>query len=73
MVNQHASEINSVNNAKADEESLRDILQTQFMNESGVNLDEELSNLIVYQTAFSASARVVNAVDEMFQELLRSF
>jgi len=73
MVNQHASEIVSINNAKADEESLRDILQTQFMNESGVNLDEELSNLIVFQTAFSASARVVNAVDEMFQELLNAF
>lgn len=73
MVNQHASEINSINNAKADEESLRDILQTQFSNESGVNLDEELSNLIVFQTAYSASARVVNAVDEMFQELLNAF
>ena len=73
MVNQHASTITSINNAKADEESLRDILQTQFMNESGVNLDEELSNLMIYQTAFSASARVVNAVDEMFQELLNAF
>lgn len=73
MVNQHASQIVSINNAKADEQSLRDILQTQFSNESGVNLDEELSNLIVFQTAFSASARVVSAVDEMFQELLNAF
>ena len=73
MVNNHAAEIISIENAKADEEALRDILQTQLLNESGVNLDEELSFLVVYQTAFSASARVVNAVDEMFQELLNAF
>ncbi len=73
MVNQHASDINSLNSALADEESLRQILQTQLSDESGVNLDEELSNLIVFQTAFAAAARVVNAVDEMFQELLNAF
>lgn len=73
MVNQHASQIIRIQSAQTDEQALRDIIQTQFNNQSGVNLDEELSNLIVYQTAFSAAARVVNAVDEMFQELLNAF
>ncbi|MFP4313401.1 MAG: flagellar hook-associated protein FlgK [Alphaproteobacteria bacterium] len=73
MVNQHASELVTTENRIADEESLRDLLQTQLYNDSGVNLDEELSNLVLYQTAFSASARVVTAVDEMFQELLSAF
>ena len=59
-----------VESRQTDEESLRDALETQLLNESGVNLDEELGNLIVFQTAFSASARVVTAVDELFQELL---
>lgn len=73
MVNQHSSELINLESAIADEDSLREILETQLLNDSGVNLDEELSNLVVYQTAFSASARVVSAVDEMFQELLNAF
>lgn len=36
----------------------------------GVNLDEELSNLIVFQQAFNANARVIAAVDELWQSLL---
>lgn len=36
----------------------------------GVSLEEEAANLIKYQTAFQASARVMNIVDEMLQELM---
>lgn len=72
IVNQHTSQLISMEKQLEDEQSLQNILQTQLLDESGVNLDEELSNLIVYQTAFSASARVVNAVDELFQELLNA-
>ncbi len=70
MVNQQTQETILIETRQLDEESLRDALETQLLNESGVNLDEELGNLIVFQTAFSASARVVTAVDELFQELL---
>lgn len=72
MVNSHAQQLIQIENRQADDESLRDILQTQLDSESGVNIDEELSNLIIYQTAFAASARVVTAVDELFQELLNA-
>lgn len=37
---------------------------------SGVSLDEEMSNLIMYQQAYSASARVMTAIDEMLQKLI---
>lgn len=40
---------------------------------SGVNLDEELANTIIYQNAYSASARVITVADELFQELLNTF
>ncbi len=70
IVNQQTQDSILIEARQADEESLRDALETQLLNESGVNLDEELGNLIVFQTAFSASARVVTAVDELFQELL---
>jgi flagellar hook-associated protein FlgK len=37
---------------------------------SGVSLDEEMINLIKYQHAFTAASKLVNASDEMLQELL---
>lgn len=36
---------------------------------SGVSLDEEMSNLIVYQQSFSASARVISVIQQMFKVL----
>ncbi len=55
-----------------DEDAYRATLETQLNNQSGVNIDEELSNLIIVQTAYSASARAVTAVSDLFQELLDS-
>lgn len=40
---------------------------------SGVNLDEELANMTLYQNAYVASARVISVTDEMFAELLGTF
>ncbi len=37
---------------------------------SGVSLDEESTNLIQYQRAFQASARVISTVDEMLQTIV---
>ncbi len=54
------------------EDTLRGIIQRQFSDKSGVNIDEEMSNLIVIQTAYSAAARAITAADEMFQELINS-
>lgn len=54
------------------EDTLRGIIQRQFSDESGVNIDEEMSNLIVVQTAYAAAARTITAADEMFQELINS-
>ncbi|MDJ0761591.1 MAG: flagellar hook-associated protein FlgK [Myxococcota bacterium] len=38
--------------------------------QSGVSLDEEMNNLIQYQRAYQASARVLNAVNEVLQALI---
>ncbi len=70
MVNEQTQEIIRISARRDDEAALQDLLQTQILNDSGVNLDEELGQLIVVQTAYSASARVLTAVDELFQELL---
>lgn len=39
--------------------------------DAGVNLDEELSNLILFQRAYGANARVISAIDELWQSLLQ--
>lgn len=46
--------------------------QLSFRRESisGVNLDEEAANLIQFQQAYTAAARVISIVDEMLDELL---
>ncbi|MGH1375030.1 MAG: flagellar hook-associated protein FlgK [Alphaproteobacteria bacterium] len=70
VINQNAQELALVKERGQDEEALRSMLQQQLADQSGVNVDEELANLIVVQNAYAASARVVTAVDEIFQELL---
>jgi flagellar hook-associated protein 1 len=40
-------------------------LQDQLGSISGVSLDEEASNMLLYQNAYDAAARVVSAVNEM--------
>jgi len=39
---------------------------------SGVNLDEEAANLIKYQQAYEASARIISTVQSLFETLLNS-
>lgn len=40
---------------------------------SGVNLDEELANTIIFQNAYSATARIINVVGKMYESLLNAF
>lgn len=44
--------------------------ETQRQSVEGVNLDQELVNLTTYQQAFSASARLVTATQDLFSTLL---
>lgn len=72
MVNQQTEEILLATARRNDEKSFRDLLETEYMDKSTVNIDEELSHLIVVQTAYAAAARMVSAIDEMFGELLNA-
>jgi flagellar hook-associated protein 1 FlgK len=46
-------------------------IESRFSASSGVSVDEELSNLIQVQNAYAANARIVSAVKEMMDLLLR--
>ncbi|MBB2963260.1 flagellar hook-associated protein FlgK [Methylobacterium sp. R2-1] len=45
--------------------------QGRFASASGVNIDEEMSNLIALQQAYAANARVLTAARDMIDTLLR--
>jgi flagellar hook-associated protein 1 len=47
-------------------------LQARNSEVSGVNVDEELGNLVILQQAYNASARVLTTVADMLDELLNS-
>lgn len=45
-------------------------VEEQMNSVSGVDMDEELVDLMKYQTAYQASAKVISAIDEMINTLL---
>lgn len=47
-------------------------LSVRIQNEAGVNLDEEMSDLIIFQRAYTASAQVISTVEDMFDALLNA-
>jgi len=44
--------------------------QLEYNSVSKVNIDEEMTNLIKYQTSYGAAAKVITTVDQMMQTLL---
>ena len=67
---------NDVSNATSEQEAVGLVLQ-QLTNQqasiSGVSLDEEATNLIQYQQAYEAAARVISTVDELNAATLDMF
>ena len=67
--------LNAVQAARAGEaaELQGDLLENLVFRKTsltGVNVDEELANILVFQNSFAASARVINAAQELFDALL---
>ncbi len=55
-----------------DQSNVVTLLQNQQQSVEGVSMDEEMTNLIQYQTAYSASARVINTINSMLDKLINS-
>lgn len=55
---------------ESDARALSEEITSRIVSQSGVNLEEELANMILYQNAFNASARLLQTTREMFEELL---
>nr|WP_320131568.1 flagellar hook-associated protein FlgK [uncultured Holophaga sp.] len=48
-------------------------LQNQRASLSGVDLDEEATNLMAFQRAYQASARFINVIDQLTNQLINQF
>ncbi|AOO65145.1 flagellar hook-associated protein FlgK [Sulfurospirillum halorespirans DSM 13726] len=51
-------------------ETLYNTVYTEYQSISGVNEDEELTNLIMYQASYTAASKIITTIDEMLETLL---
>ena len=70
LVAVHAVAAERAGDAAASSRALAEDLAARRSAVSGVSLDEELSRLILFQEAYSVSARVLAITDQLFDELL---
>jgi len=60
----------TANGQISDQQTVQEMLQQQRSSISGVSIDEEMTNLSVYQRAYQASARLITVVDDLLETLV---
>ncbi len=60
-------------NTLTNKQTLNDGLTKRADSISGVNLDQELADTIIYQNAYTASARIITITNQLFDSLLQTF
>ncbi|ACZ12162.1 flagellar hook-associated protein FlgK [Sulfurospirillum deleyianum] len=64
------SDASTANSNYDTNDALYSSVYTQYQSVSGVNKDEELANLIQYQSSYSAAAKIITTIDQMLETLL---
>jgi flagellar hook-associated protein 1 FlgK len=70
-MSQQGSAAEAADNLNQGQTLVVNALKQRFSDSAGVNIDEEMANLITLQTAYGANARIVSVVKEIFDTLLR--
>jgi flagellar hook-associated protein 1 FlgK len=70
VLSQQGEATTSANNLKQGQDVVLNALQQRFNDKSGVNVDQEMANLLTLQNSYSANARVLSAVKAMFDALI---
>lgn len=70
LVSNYAVSLDDSNNRAEFSETILLDLRERLSEVAGVNQDEELSNLIIYQNAFQASAKIISVMDEMLETIV---
>lgn len=69
-VSKVGSETQTAEKAKGNSDVIMEHIDYQRQSVTGVSLDEEMSNMIKFQHAYNASARIINAMDEMLDKII---
>jgi flagellar hook-associated protein 1 FlgK len=72
VVSQQSQAANAASNLQQGQDTVLTALQQRFTDESGVNIDTEMSNLIALQNAYGANARVMTTIQQMMSALLQA-
>lgn len=72
LISAHASDYNGAESMAEQEEAYLATLDARSATISGVDIDQEIAELIRLQTAYTAAARMISATEEMFNQLLNS-
>lgn len=70
MVTQIGTQLQGLDTAIESQNGVVATAQAARDSESGVDLNEELTNMILFQRSFQANARVISAANEMLQSLI---
>src|ERR1051326_6344072 len=66
------SDVNNSQTSLQDHDSLLQQLQSLRQSMSGVSIDEESVQILQFQRAYQASARIIKTVDELTQTILNA-
>ncbi len=64
-------ELSSTNQDLSDQQTIQKYLSAQRDSVSGVSIDEEMANLVMFQKAFQASAKLISMTDEMLATIIQ--
>ena len=71
VVSQQAQAANAATNLQQGQDLVVNALQQRLSSTSGVNIDQEMTNLITLQNTYGANARVMTTIQQMMATLLQ--
>ncbi|ABD08510.1 Flagellar hook-associated protein [Rhodopseudomonas palustris HaA2] len=72
FVSQQGSNAQAATQLASGQSVVLNTLQQKYATNSGVNMDEEMAHLLSLQNAYSANARVMSTVNQMYQTLMQA-
>jgi flagellar hook-associated protein 1 len=71
VISQQSQAASAASNLQQGQDTVLNALQQRLNDQSGVNIDTEMSNLIALQSAYSANARVMTTVQQLLATLMQ--
>ncbi len=70
LTSKFGQELSLVNTQTEEQEAVTRLLARQRESISGVSIDEEIANLMIYQRAFQASAKLISTMDQLMRDVI---